>query len=87
MHSAPAHDAREMRAAMRAGADLIFLSPLFPTRSHPGGAALGRRRFAALAGQVSIPVIALGGMHGGHARMLRDIGASGWAAIDGLSRD
>jgi thiamine-phosphate pyrophosphorylase len=85
-HSMAAHNARELRAAERSGADLIFLSPLFPTRSHPGGRALGRRRFAALAHRASMPVMALGGVSAKHRGLLRGIGAAGWAAIDGLTK-
>jgi thiamine-phosphate pyrophosphorylase len=75
-----AHNLREIRAAERAGAHLIFLSPVFATRSHPGAAVLGARRFAALAHQTRLPVIALGGMNRGNARTLG--GAYGWAGID-----
>lgn len=85
LHSAPAHDARELRAAGRGGADFVFLSPLFPTRSHPGARALGSVRFAALGRRANVPVIALGGVRGKHRLLLPGIGASGWAAIDGLS--
>ncbi|HEX7875340.1 MAG TPA: thiamine phosphate synthase [Sphingobium sp.] len=85
LHSRAVHDARELKAAERAGADLIFLSPLFPTRSHPGARALGRVRFAALANRASMPVMALGGVRAEHGRILGGIGASGWAAIDGLT--
>lgn len=83
--SGPVHDALEAVAARRARLDLCFVSPLFPTRSHPGARVLGRARFAALAGQVGMPVIALGGMGARHRRMLKRIGADGWAAIDGLT--
>ena len=85
LHSMAVHDARELRAAVRAGAALVFLSPLFVTRSHPGAGALGRVRFAALAQGAPMPVMALGGVRAGHRRMLRAIGAEGWAAIDGLT--
>lgn len=84
LHSMAVHDARDLEAAERAGADLIFVSPLFPTRSHPDGRALGRVRFAALARGASIAVMALGGVRMEHGRQLRGLGASGWAAIDGL---
>ncbi|MET0248144.1 MAG: thiamine phosphate synthase [Sphingobium sp.] len=83
--SAPAHDAREMRAAERAGADIIFLSPLFPTRSHPGGRTLGRIGFARLARATGVVVMALGGVNEAHRRSLGGIGAAGWGAIDGLT--
>src|SRR3546814_10015278 len=43
LHSRPVHDKRQMAEAARAGADFVFLSPLFPTRSHPGSLVLGRR--------------------------------------------
>jgi thiamine-phosphate pyrophosphorylase len=85
LHSMAVHDARELRDAARRGADLVFLSPLFPTRSHPGGRVLGRAKFAALALRAGMPVIALGGVQAKHRHMLRGIGAAGWAAIDGLT--
>lgn len=83
LRSCAVHDRREGLAARHA--DLCFLSPLFPTRSHPGAPALGRVLFALLAGGIDAPVMALGGVRRSHARMLRAIGADGWAAIDGLS--
>ena len=78
-----AHNLREVRRAERRGADLIFLSPVFATRSHPGARPLGARRFARLAGQTNLPVIALGGMNEARFRRLR--GAYGWAGIDAWS--
>jgi thiamine-phosphate pyrophosphorylase len=83
LRTAPAHDLGEIRSAERAGAALIFLSPVFPTRSHPGARALGRMRFALMARQSRVPVIALGGMNERRARHLP--GAYGWAAIDAWS--
>lgn len=85
VRSRAVHDAREAVAARRVGADMCFVSPLFPTRSHPGAGALGPVRFAALAQQVDAPVMALGGVQRGRRPMLRGIGADGWAAIDGLT--
>lgn len=80
LRSASAHNLRELRAAERAGADLVFLSPVFATRSHPGAAPLGPRRFALIAHQARVPVIALGGMNEERFRALG--GAYGWAGID-----
>jgi thiamine-phosphate pyrophosphorylase len=79
---ATAHDMAELGLAARLGADAALLSPVFPTRSHPGGAVLGAVRFRLLARQSRLPVIALGGMTAGRARAL---GWPRWAAIDGLS--
>jgi len=78
--SAPAHDLGEIRAAELAGAVLLFLSPVFPTRSHPGRAVLGADGFSALASRTKLPVIALGGMNDARAKELS--GAYGWAGID-----
>ena len=78
--SAPAHDLAEIRAAEAAGAALLFLSPVFATRSHPDALVLGPDGFAALAGQTDLPVIALGGMNAPRAQILS--GAYGWAGID-----
>jgi thiamine-phosphate pyrophosphorylase len=83
LRTASAHSLREIRAAERAGADLIFLSPIFETRSHPGAAALGRRGFERLARRTPLPVVALGGMDAGKHRTL--LGAYGWAGIDAFS--
>jgi thiamine-phosphate pyrophosphorylase len=77
------HSLREIRQAERAGAELLFLSPVFPTRSHPEAKSLGRLRFALLARQTKLPVVALGGMSGQRAKALS--GAYGWAAIDAWS--
>jgi thiamine-phosphate pyrophosphorylase len=43
---------------------MVFLSPVFPTASHPGAPALGIVRWAGLAHQAGLPVLALGGVSG-----------------------
>lgn len=79
---ATAHNAQEIAQAQKAGADALFLSPVFPTRSHEGAATLGAAKFRQLAALSAIPVIALGGMNAERARKLD---WPRWAAIDGLS--
>ena len=78
---ATAHDGDELMAAVSAGADGIFLSPVFPTASHPGAATLGVLGFRVLAQQSPVPVIALGGMNETRAR---ELDWPRWGAIDGL---
>lgn len=78
--TAPVHNLRELVAAERGGADLIFISPVFATRSHPGSGTLGRRGFTALAVRANVPVVALGGMNARRASALTL--AYGWAGID-----
>lgn len=82
LHSASVHNLAEMRAAERAGASILFVSPVYPTRSHPGAAGLGASGFARLARRTDLPVIALGGVDGEKAPKLMALGAYGWAAVD-----
>ncbi len=79
---ATAHSGDELQAAIEARADGVFLSPVFPTASHPGAPVLGAMGFHMLAQQSTIPVIALGGMD---ARRAEELGWPRWGAIDGLS--
>jgi len=60
----------------------LFLSPIFPTQSHPGAPALGAARANMFAQQSRIPVYALGGITPANARLLR--GFVGIAAIGAL---
>lgn len=77
---ATAHGGAEIQAAARAGADALFLSPVFATRSHPGAIVLGVHGFHVLAQQSPVPVIALGGMTPDRAR---ELAWPRWGAIDG----
>ena len=79
----PVHTVCDIRSACPA--DLLFVSPVFATRSHPGDAALGRLRFGLMIHAASAPIIALGGMTRRRARSLSALGIYGWAAIDALS--
>lgn len=79
---ATVHDRHEIAHANRIMADAVMLSPVFATRSHPGGNWLGPRRFHELAECARMPVIALGGMT---AERASDLDWQRWAAIDGLS--
>ena len=82
--SMPVHDVAEARRARRAGAAIAFVSPLYPTRSHPGAPALGRAAWLRLARIAGGRPVALGGMTPARARALKrasDLNP-GWAAID-----
>ncbi|HET7316575.1 MAG TPA: thiamine phosphate synthase [Sphingomicrobium sp.] len=80
--AARVHNMRELRQAASAGAPLLFLSPLFPTRSHPDWTPLPRMRAATLARLSPVPVIALGGMDVRRFRRVQRLGFYGWAGID-----
>lgn len=80
--SRPAHTRREAWQAKRAGAAMVFVSPVFATRSHVGARPLGPLRAATIGRGLGIAVIALGGMDARRFRRLRGLGFHGWAAID-----
>jgi len=80
----PAHGRAEAVAGARAGA-MLFVSPVFPTRSHPGAPTLGPARAAAIARGLCVSVVALGGMTPKRFRRVRSLGFTAWAAIDALS--
>ena len=81
--SQAAHSKEEAVAAWRAGASLIFLSPLFSTRSHPGALPMSREDARGIVATCLVPVIALGGMNRARFGRLRGDGFYGWAGIDG----
>jgi thiamine-phosphate pyrophosphorylase len=64
-------------------ADAVFLSPVFPTASHPDSHALSPVRANMIAAQSRVPVYALGGVSAHNARLLH--GFTGIAAIGALS--
>jgi thiamine-phosphate pyrophosphorylase len=87
-----AHSVPDLLRARAAGAELVFLSPAFPTASHAGAPGLGPLRWAAMvrtvraqtamAGRAGTEIAALGGVDGRTvkrlpARLLRGVGAIG----------
>lgn len=82
--TAAVHDEAEIRRAEALGVDAVFLSPVFPTASHPDGAALGIAKFVELVAATRLPVYALGGVSETTAPQLMGSGAVGIAAVEGL---
>jgi len=60
--AASCHSAEELRLAEALDCDFALLSPVLPTRSHPGAPHLGWDKFAGITMGSSIPVYALGGL-------------------------
>lgn len=75
------HNLDELRAALSAKTQLILLSPLFPTPTHPDWPALPRMRAAALARLARRRLIALGGMDERRYRKVARLGFNGWAGV------
>ena len=87
LRSVAVHNRRELVIARRIGADLVFVSPVFPTRSHVGVKGLGVVRFGLLVAKYCRPVIALGGLNVCSFKKLRGMSVYGWAAIDAFKPD
>lgn len=81
LRSVAVHNRRELVIAQRAKADLVFVSPVFTTTSHPGVKLLGVVRFGLLIGREWQYIIALGGMNLVTFKKLRGTNIYGWAAI------
>jgi 8-oxo-dGTP diphosphatase len=81
---AACHSRAELEQAARLGLDYALLGHVLPTPSHPGEPALGWEGFSALVGELSIPVLALGGLDAGQMPTARAAGAHGIAGIRGI---
>jgi thiamine-phosphate pyrophosphorylase len=84
---ASAHSAQEAAFLLRAGADYVTVSPVFPTASKPGyGPALEVDGLAAIIAEAAGPVVALGGITPANAALCRAAGASGIAVMGEVMR-
>jgi thiamine-phosphate pyrophosphorylase len=68
--TAAVHGRAGVARARRLGVEAGFVSPAFPTASHPGAPALGPLRWARLAAALGRPAVALGGLDGAQAGRL-----------------
>jgi thiamine-phosphate pyrophosphorylase len=83
--TASAHNPAEITRAKRAGAKLIFISPVFPTASHPGAKPLGNILWLRLACFVQpAKAYALGGISGHKMKTLAN-SCCGAASIRAIS--
>jgi 8-oxo-dGTP diphosphatase len=79
--AASCHNAEELRRAEALGCDFALLSPVLPTKSHPGAQHLGWDNFAASAAGSTIPVYALGGLTNADMQTAWQHGAHGIALL------
>jgi 8-oxo-dGTP diphosphatase len=79
--AASCHSADELRRAETLGCDFALLSPVLPTKSHPGAPHLGWEKFAAMAAGSTIPVYALGGLNQEDMQTAWQHGAHGIALL------
>jgi len=82
--SASCHNAQQVQHARALAADIILLSPVKPTSSHPGVPGIGWDEFSRLTRLANCPLYALGGMQPSDITQARCAGAQGIAAISAL---
>jgi thiamine-phosphate pyrophosphorylase len=82
--TAAAHSARAARRGLAAGADAVVVSTVFASRSASAGRPMGPVRLALLVRGVNGAVYGLGGIDNKKARLLKDTGLAGVAAVDGF---
>ena len=81
--SVSCHTAGDLELADSLGADILLLSPVKPTSSHPDLPGLGWQRFREMTTRLKQPVYGLGGMQPGDVDEARAAGAQGIAATKG----
>jgi thiamine-phosphate pyrophosphorylase len=80
--TAAAHSTGAARRALAAGADAVVVSTVFASRSASASAPMGAIRLAILARRAGGPVYGLGGIDDKKARLLKETGLAGIAAVD-----
>jgi len=83
--TAAAHSLSACSRLASLGADAAFLSPVFPTASHPASRSIGGARARNIARQAPLPVYALGGVEAFTAQRLSPSPFIGLAAVGALT--
>lgn len=79
--SCACHNVAQLSQAESLQADLLTLSPVEPTKSHPGVEPVGWQKFSEMIDEFTVPVFALGGMGREDIRRARGLGGQGVAGI------
>ncbi|HEX6597287.1 MAG TPA: thiamine phosphate synthase, partial [Acidimicrobiales bacterium] len=74
-----AHNARDIQHAAAVGADVVLVSPVLPSPSHPADEPLGWEGLKELVAASPLPVYAQGGLGPGDIGAARSAGALGVA--------
>ncbi len=84
LHSASVHSVNEQKIAMRHRVHLVFISPIFATKSHPDARGMGPLGIKKITNnrQRNVTIIALGGMTRSLAAMFKNQNIQGWSGID-----
>lgn len=79
--SVACHSLAQIRKAELIGADMVTLSPVLHTESHPEATPMGWKSFSLIARQTALPVFAFGGMN---RQLLSCAQANGAYGIGGI---
>lgn len=79
------HSVAGAARAQSDGADFLIAGTIFPTASHPDRSAQGTGLLHALCREVSVPVLAIGGVTAQNVREVMDAGCAGAAVISAIS--
>jgi len=79
--AASCHNAVELKLAAELALDFVLLSPVLPTKSHPGAQHLGWEKFAGITSASAMPVYALGGLQRDDMETAWQSGAHGIALL------
>lgn len=82
--SVSCHSISDIEKAKEIKADIVLLSPVKETNSHPGVKGIGWEKFSELISSNDIPAYALGGMNVTDVEKSKAAGAQGIAAISSL---
>jgi len=74
----------QARKAVRDGADYLGVGAVFTTTTKADADAVTVPELAAICGAVSVPVVAIGGIHAGNARLLAGSGIAGIAVVSAI---
>ena len=80
--SMSAHGARDIRKSINIKADIIFISPIFDTTSHPESKNIGVIKLGLMAKLFKKPIVALGGINNNNISRLKGLPIIGCAGID-----
>ena len=76
------HDLNCTKKAEKTNVDLIFLSPIFPTKSHPNAKTKGLFDLVRASNLTSNPVFALGGINEQNLKQVEKLNIAGFAGIE-----
>ena len=76
------HNFLSVLKSHRLKADVIFISPIFITKSHPDVEPLGLMQLSKIIRISKIPIFALGGVNKQNIRILQKVGAQGFGGVE-----